>query len=173
MSQPTHQHINTRIVLSYCGTYNTTYTLGFNTVTQIYSITLILDLVSVMSIILTKCHLSISISLTPWPPYQSNNLISSLRSSNIIPILITLYLASPPLHTPSNTHMLMSNTQLLWSTHLTNTILPKVMSNPLTFVGGLKSNTPSLMLSDISHHHSSLPILIQVGQWWVDRSEHM
>ena len=65
MSQATHQHINTRIVLSYCGTYNTTYTLGFKTVTQIYSITLILDLVSVMSIILTKCHVSISISLSP------------------------------------------------------------------------------------------------------------
>jgi photosystem I P700 chlorophyll a apoprotein A2 len=163
MSQPTHQHINTGVVLSYSGVYNVIYTLGFTSVTQIYSLVLILDLASVVSIILAECHSSISMSLVARPAYQSNNLMSSLRLSNIIPIFITLYLASPSLRISSNTHMLLSGTQLLWSAHLIDIILSGTTSNPLTFVGGLKSDTASLMLSDISHHHSSLPILIQVG----------
>lgn len=71
--------------------------------------------------------------------------------------IITHHLASPPVHTPSNSLILLSLTQLLWSTHLTN-YLP-TSQHTLTFVGGLKSNTPSITLSDISHHHSSLPIL--------------
>ena len=146
---PTHTPINSRIVLSYCGAYNTTYTLGFNTLTQIYSITLILDLLPVITLILTPSHHTIT---SPLP-----DLHPTLPHYPLTITIITHHLASPPLHTPSNTLILLSLTQLLWSTHLTNTITPSHYT--LTFVGGLKSNTPSITLSDISHHHSSLPIL--------------
>ena len=169
---PTHTPINSRIVLSYCGAYNTTYTLGFNTLTQIYSITLILDLLPVITLILTPSHHTIT---SPLP-----DLHPTLPHYPLTITIITHHLASPPLHTPSNTLILLSLTQLLWSTHLTNTITGVNTSHyisyagvntlatthrvcyhqrALTFVGGLKSNTPSITLSDISHHHSSLPIL--------------
>ena len=151
--------LNSRIVLSYCGAYNTTNTLGFNTNTQIYSITLILDLLPVITLILTPSHQYESITLC-----NTTMLHSSYPNATFIQLFITHHLASPCIHTSSLTHILLSLTQLLWSTHLTNTITPTTTHTCIiSFVGGLKSNTPSLTLSDISHHHSSLPILLAIS----------
>ena len=75
--------------------------------------------------------------------------------------LITYHLASPSLHIPSHTLILLSLTLVLWSTHLINIQEYSIDHlHPITFVGGVKSNTPSIILSDISHHHSALPILL-------------
>lgn len=61
---------------------------------------------------------------------------------------LSSHLSSLPLITPS---------PLLYLTYTLHSLT--ILSHHLTFVGGLKSNTPSITLSDISHHHSSLPIL--------------
>lgn len=161
---PTHTPINSRIVLSYSGAYNTTYTLGFNTLTQIYSITLILDLLPVITLILTSPHHTITSPLT--------SLHLTLPHYPLTITIITYHLASPSLHTSSNTLMLLSLTQLLWSTHLTKTINTYPKTHTLTFVGGLKSNTSSITLSDISHHHSSLPILSPTSTLVLTASHH-
>jgi len=57
-----------RIVLSYCGALSLTYTHGFNTLTQIYSITLILDLLPVITLILTPSHHTITSPLPDLHP---------------------------------------------------------------------------------------------------------
>jgi hypothetical protein len=59
-----HPAINSRVVLSYGGAYNMSYTLGFNTLTQIYSITLILDLFSIITLILASFHHMISLTFS-------------------------------------------------------------------------------------------------------------
>ena len=75
--------------------------------------------------------------------------------------MITYHIASPSLHISSHTIILLSLTPGLWSTHLINIqCVAPGHSYPLSFAGGVKSNTASLILSDISHHHSSLPILL-------------
>ena len=72
---------------------------------------------------------------------------------------IASYLASPSVHTPSNISLPLCMTQLLWSVHLVDIgLLSQYSDYHLTFAGGLKSNIPSVIISDISHHHPSVSI---------------
>ena len=151
VSIATPNDINSRVVLSYSGVYNTLYTLGFNTLTQIYSITLILDLMSVGTLLVGSIHTK----LPSWDPSRS----TSRHLYN--PLSVTSHITSSSMHISSQSIILLSLGQLLWSTHLIDTQgVTLTNSYPLSFVGGLKSDTSSIMLSDISHHHLALPILL-------------
>ena len=143
--------INSRVVLSYSGVYNTLYTLGFKTMTQIYSIVLILDMLSVVTLLLGAIHLKVP----SWGASRSTfrHLYNTMS--------VTSHITSPPMHISSQSITLLALGQLLWSTHLID-IQGVTMKGvyPLSFVGGLKSDTSCIMLSDISHHHLALPILL-------------
>ena len=135
------------------------YTLGFNTLTQIYSITLILDLFSIITLILASFHHMISLTFSQSREHVHTYYLSIHIQSTLYQEMITYHIASPSLHISSHTIILLSLTLGLWSTHLINIqCVAPGHSYPLSFAGGVKSNTASLILSDISHHHSSLPI---------------
>jgi photosystem I P700 chlorophyll a apoprotein A2 len=145
--------INIGVVLSYSGVYNTLYTLGFNTVTQIYSIVLTLDLMSVGTLLVGYVHSN----LPSWASTRS----TSRHLYNPKCMSVTSHITSPSMHISSQSITLLSLAQLLWSTHLIDTQgVTLTKSHPLSFVGGLKSDTSCIMLSDISHHHLALPILL-------------
>ena len=160
-----HTSINSRIVLSYGGVYNLAYTLGFNTFTQIYSLTLILDLLSITTLILASSHHLVSSTLLARREYSHTHHSLIHMQSTLLQPLITYHLASPSLHIPSHTLILLSLTLVLWSTHLINIQEYSIdHPYPLTFVGGVKSNTPAIILSDISHHHLAIPIFLMTYQ---------
>ena len=150
-----HHATNSRVVLSYSGVYNTLYTLGFNTVTQIYSIVLILDLMSIGYLLLASIH----IKLPSWASGRS----TSRHLYNLIlrTIWVTSYITSSSIHMSSQSIILLSLSQVLWSTHLIDIQgVTFTYSYGLSFVGGLKSDTCCIMLSDISHHHLAVSILL-------------
>jgi len=128
---------------------------------------LILDLPSIFVLSLSKLHHSMTQLADPLSngvTIQDIGISLSSGYPNTRPLTsysICLYLSSPSLHPPSNISLLLCLTQLLWSTHLTNIcLLSQYNDYHLTFASGLKSNTSSVILSDISHHHLCISIIL-------------
>jgi photosystem I P700 chlorophyll a apoprotein A2 len=149
----TFNAINTSVVLSYSGVSNILYTLGFSTVTQIYSVVLIMDMLSVCSLLVGWIHIKI--------PSWSSSRSTSRHLYNPEIVSVISHITSPSIHISSQSIILLSLAQLLWSAHLIDIQGgTSIHSYPLSFVGGLKSDTCSIVLSDISHHHLALSILL-------------
>merc|ERR1711920_1095445 len=112
---------------------------------------LILDLPSIIGLIIAELHHTTTLSQG-----QSHH-PEILPTGSLTPYLMTYYLASPSLRISSNTYIGLCVTQLLWSAHLIDVcLLSEYNHQCLSFVGGLKSDTSSIVLSDISHHHLSI-----------------
>ncbi len=159
-----HLPINSGMILSYGGVYHVLYTLGFCTLTQIYSIILILDLLSIMSLSISSLQYNMSTSSLKSIVMASTHLGRYNSYICLFKQFIVSYLSSPPLHISSHSMSLVSLALLLWSGHLIDIQCSSIgYPYPLSFLGGLKSNTSSITLSDISHHHLSVSILTLLG----------
>jgi photosystem I P700 chlorophyll a apoprotein A2 len=158
--------------LSYSGIYNWLYTVGFNSVFQIYNFVIICELLAVISIPLGKLHCATSFSeLLQWLTLNKSVLFIW---AEFIPLFIpfTTYNIRLNFHTG----ILMGFWSIAWCGHLVHSAIPIsrgtesynasapidatcIAFSTLTFLGGLKSNTISLYLTDIGHHHLGVGLL--------------
>jgi hypothetical protein len=113
-----HSAINGGVVLSYAGVYNVLYTLGFTTLTQIYSLVLILDLLSIVALILASFHHMTSLTLLQSGEHAHTHHSPIHIQSTLYQEMITYHIASPSLRISSHTIILLSLTLGLWSAHL-------------------------------------------------------
>ena len=149
------------IVLSYSGIYNWLYTVGFNSVNQIYNLTACCELLAVFSIPLAKVDSLLNEELLQWLRLNKCSFVHHY------------YIAAFQYNIGLNFHtgILMGFISIAWSGHLLDVAIPIGRTTDssiggitkgslyLTFLGGLKSNTISLYLSDIAHHHLGLGIV--------------
>lgn len=155
------------IVLSYSGIYNWLYTVGFNSVNQIYNLIIICELLAVISIPLSQVHLILNDELLQW---LTLNKCSLPKPSFISLVCITI--SSYNIRFNFHTGILMGFFSIAWCAHLLDVAIPigrginlhtasadYAATLYLTFTGGLKSNTISLYLTDIAHHHLGLGIV--------------
>ena len=178
--------VNT-IVLSYSGIYNWLYTLGFNSVFQLYNFVIICELLAVISIPLGKVHLIYLEDTLQWCYIVGFTLNLELEiikklSPKSMPIFIwpfklfVAYFDLGNLRLNFHTGIIIGFLSIAWCGHLVHVAIPisstttnlypfytgnwVLYSNDiLTFFGGLKSNTISLSITDIAHHHLGVGIL--------------
>ena len=142
--------------IAYNGIYNSVYTLGFNSVTHVYNFVITHELLAV-----------ISIPVLVNPSLLAHHAKSSLLSLRFHQFIIHLHKKLNarninPTHF-NITYRLMGFLSIGWCGHNVDPLsllhcicLPHLK---LTFFGGLKSNTISLYLTDIAHHHLGVGIL--------------
>jgi len=158
------------VVLSYSGLYNWMTTVGFSSVFQIYNGVLLCELVAVCSLLLGKMHLLLNESLLQWFSKHSLSLFSAGIGSFLWPVRLgSVLIEASTLRANFHTGVLIGFTSLAWSGHLLHVAIPVSRSTnmniappqvySLTLDGGLKSDTASLYLSDIAHHHIAIGIL--------------
>ena len=149
------------IVLSYSGIYNWLYTVGFNSVNEIYNLIIQLELLAVISIPLAKVD-----------SLLNEELLLGLKSYRATTTIISaIPMANGYYHSFGrrlNCHngILIGFASILWFHHLHYHAIPIARQHAtpnilasLTFFGGLKLNTQSLYLTDIAHHHLACGIL--------------
>ena len=153
------------MVLSYSGIYNWLYTLGFINVFQIYNCSTTCQLLAVISIPLGKLHNTSLEQLIQWLEFRrakSVLFVIEYSLSTIIGVIIN----SPTFRLNFHTGIAIGFWSIAWSGHLLHVAIPisrginlHTMTLSITFLGGLKSNTISLYLTDIAHHHLAIGIL--------------
>jgi len=150
------------IVLSYSGIYNWLYTVGFNSVNQIYNLVIACELLAVISILLSQVHLILNDELLQWLALNKSSLQkpSFIISSCLMCVTISSYNIRLNFHTG----VLVGFFSIAWCAHLLDVAIPSAGPNAmqgraLTFMGGLKSDTASLYLTDIAHHHLALGVI--------------
>ncbi len=142
------------IVLSYSGIYNWLYTVGFNSVNEIYNLIIQLELLAVISIPLAKVD-----------SLLNEELLLGLKSYTCITTNISaIPMANGYYHSFGrrlNCHngILIGFASILWFHHLHYHAIPIARQHAivnilasLTFFGGLKLNTQSLYLTDTNTH---------------------
>ena len=151
------------IIVSYSGIYNWLYTVGFNSVFHIYNFVIMNELLAVVSIPLAKLHLVYLDSKLQW--------LSFVKSSLFIwPFkMFVSYFDLGKLRLNFHIGVLIGYVSIAWSGHLVHAALhwgfQQVENNwtqlcsLLTFEGGIQSNTCSLYLTDMAHHHLGVGIL--------------
>eukprot|EP00931_Biecheleriopsis_adriatica_P016233 TRINITY_DN12026_c0_g1_i4.p1 TRINITY_DN12026_c0_g1~~TRINITY_DN12026_c0_g1_i4.p1 ORF type:complete len:588 (+),score=-69.61 TRINITY_DN12026_c0_g1_i4:422-2185(+) len=164
MSQKVYSAFKTSahaVVLSYSGIYNWLYTVGFSSVNEIYNFVIQLELLAVISILLAKLHLQMNEELLlGLKNYTSiTSLISAIPMANG-------YYHSSGARLNYHTGVLVGFTSILWFCHFHYHAIPVARQHAtpnilasLTFLGGLKSDTQSLYLTDIAHHHLACGVL--------------
>jgi photosystem I P700 chlorophyll a apoprotein A2 len=137
LSLPLSKSTAIATAIAYNGIYNSVYTVGFNSVTHVYNFVITLELLAVISIPLaTTCARSLF--------YAHKKLNArNIKSRRFF-------------FTIKSTHRL-GFLSIGWCGHLVDLAIQHRSS--LTFFGGLKSNTISLYLTDIAHHHLGVGIL--------------
>jgi photosystem I P700 chlorophyll a apoprotein A2 len=174
------------VVLSYSGIYNWLYASGFNSVFHLYNFVIVCELLAVISLLLGKVHLIYLEDMLQWLLRRIWLLRYYNDGGAIGPIFIwpfRLFLACFDLGgLRLNFHIgvMIGFFSIAWCGHLVHvarayglTTLASVSLYPfytgnwvlysgcevLTFLGGLKSDTASLYLTDIAHHHLAVGIL--------------
>jgi len=160
------------VALSYSGIYNWLYTVGFTSVFQIYNFVIVCELLAVASILLGKLHCAVSFSeLLQWLALNKSVLFTW---AEFVPSLIPLTTSNIRLN--FHTGVLMGFSSIAWCGHLIHFAIPvsrgtesynasaptdatSIAFSTLTFLGGLKSDTASLYLTDIAHHHLAIGLL--------------
>ena len=166
------------IVLSYSGIYNWLYTLGFNSVFQIYNFVINLELLAGISLVLGKLHDTLNEELLHSLSYghkRSLNLQALDLGHRTHFVFVEIFRLGN-IRLNFHNSFLMGFFSIAWATHLLHLAIPISrgingilspldvngsikLSSWLTFLGGLKSNTISLYLTDIAHHHLGVGIL--------------
>ena len=178
----------TPTAIAYNGIYNSVYTLGFNSVTHVYNFSITCELLAVISIPLatrpSRYPLLVlhrfRFAICEAPASAQIEIIhfhKKLNAAHIKPVGIDIR------NTVIGFNLrFMGFLSIGWCGHLLDrTQIPlgtssKSFPGPtLTFFGGLKSNTISLYLTDIAHHHLGVGILFVVStdlycavapNWW-------
>ena len=160
------------MVVSYSGIYNWLYTVGFINVFQIYNCSTTCQLLAVISIPLGKLHNTSLEQLIQWLEFRrakSVLLYICYSLSTIIRVIIN----SPTFRLNFHTGIPIGFWSIAWCGHLLHVAIPisrginltapplthGLYIHTLTLLGGLKSNTISLYLTDIAHHHLAIGIL--------------
>jgi photosystem I P700 chlorophyll a apoprotein A2 len=147
------------VVLSYSGIYNWLYTVGFTSVFQIYNFVIVCELLAVISILLGKLHLILNEELLQWLALNKELLFSNVRPPRFANVLIEGFNIRLNFHIG----VLMGFFSIAWCGHLLHVAIPVSRGIEhgvcLTFNGGLKSDTASLYLTDIAHHHLAVGVL--------------
>jgi photosystem I P700 chlorophyll a apoprotein A2 len=145
----------TATAIAYNGIYNSVYTLGFNSVTHVYNFVITHELLAVISI----PYASLAINYLKTLPHHLHPHLRMPRFQiEIIHLHKKLNARNIKLTIPNpqerlNLLRLMGFLSIGWCGHLVD------LGSSLTFFGGLKSNTISLYLTDIAHHHLGVGIL--------------
>jgi photosystem I P700 chlorophyll a apoprotein A2 len=149
------------VVLSYSGIYNWLYTVGFSSVNQIYNLVIACELLAVISILLSQVHLILNDELLQWLALNK----SSLQKPSFIS-LMCVTISSYNIRLNFHTGVLVGFFSIAWCAHLLDVTRAVgrehfAICSPLylTFMGGLKSDTASLYLTDIAHHHLALGVI--------------
>jgi len=194
-------HQATGINILFSGIYNWLYTLGFNSLFQLYNLVILFQLLAVISLLLGKLHLISNSEFWFWlSSYKP--LVRSLEDIKVYPLLkvFLAYFDLAGLRLNFHIGILIGFLSILWSGHLVDVALPisrglhpslsfaysvsqDLFSNwvlysldidknnhifrstlgagqaVFTFLGGLKSDTISLYLTDIAHHHLGVGVL--------------
>ena len=174
-----------RILLSYSGIYNWVFTIGFNTVFDVYNFVITYEFLGVTFIRLGRIHLIYSCQFTPWvtlnKPVEKEikgTLPSPRLAEEIIRILskkLGLHIKVHPIFIWPCKFFLAyfeypfyTGDWVLYSTHINNddgrkTLRGNSLHTSITWLGGLKSNTISLYLTDIGHHHFAVGVVFLWG----------
>ena len=156
--------------IAYNGIYNSVYTLGFNSLTDVYNFSITLELLALISIAYGSVHHELASPPHTHPPHNNPSPYLSAPPRFQIEIIhlhkklnarIMKQEDALALHSPLNLMRLMGFLSIGWCAHLVDLGTPHRSS--LTFFGGLKSNTISLYLTDIAHHHLAVGILFVVS----------
>ena len=150
------------VIVSYSGIYNWLYAVGFNGVFQIYNFVTMNELLAVISIILAKLHLAYFESKLQW--------LSLAKSSLFIWLIkmVVAYFDLGKFRLNFHIGVLIGFSCVSWSGHLVHIALNlscqyednwRQLFLLITFEGGIKSNTCSLYLTDIIHHHLAVGIV--------------
>jgi photosystem I P700 chlorophyll a apoprotein A2 len=146
---------NYAVVLSYSGINNWLYTCGFSSINQIYNFVIACEVIAVISILLAKLH------------HVLNGELLSFLAQRAQTSFMLDYITADAYGIRLNYHtgVLVGLTSLAWCGHLISLAIPVArgvteveVGAYLTFLGGLKSDTASLYLSDIAHHHLALGV---------------
>jgi photosystem I P700 chlorophyll a apoprotein A2 len=167
-------------VVSFSGISNWLYTLGFSSVFHLYNLVIVFQLLAVISILLGKLHLMYHEELLHWlsfnkPTNGTGALLYHKKigfDGKVYPLLqaqAAIHLAVSYALPASSASILIGFLSIAWSGHFVHyaSLLPINYSNQentprlpsLTFLGGLKSDTASLYLTDIAHHHLAIGVL--------------
>ena len=179
----------TPTAIAYNGIYNSVYTLGFNSVTHVYNFSITCELLAVISIPLSSAYASYGrYPLLVLHRFRFAICVSSTNGSRLkykcaqIEIIhfhkkLNAAYAShiKPVGIDIRNTVIGFNLRFMgflsigWCGHLLDRtqiplgLAPETWPEPtLTFFGGLKSNTISLYLTDIAHHHLGVGILFVV-----------
>jgi photosystem I P700 chlorophyll a apoprotein A2 len=169
--------------IAYNGIYTLLYTLGLNSVVQLYNLVLGTELLGAAWISLAFTNTTHLDSLAQWvrhhqplpqaigiitikPPSQRFTHTNSLGSLVLGLSIWPFKLVSGIMHLLEggalnfHTGTLIGFLSIAWGGHLLHLyIIQTDIVQHLTFHGGLKSNTISLYLTDIAHHHLGVGIL--------------
>ena len=127
------------VVLYYSGIYNWMDAVGFMNVYQLYNFVILTELLAVISITLGNIHFVSTEKLFHW-----------LGESPIA----YYFDSSVPHFRRLNFHIL-GFLSILWAGHC----LSLDKGACITFLGGFQSNTVSLYITDIAHHHLGVGVL--------------
>ena len=156
--------------IAYNGIYNSVYTLGFNSLTDVYNFVITLELLALISIAYGSVHHELGATPYTHPPHNRIYFCPSPTPRFQIEIIhlhkklnarIMKQEEALATQEPLNLMRLMGFLSIGWCAHLVDLGTPHRSS--LTFFGGLKSNTISLYLTDIAHHHLAVGILFVVS----------
>ena len=151
------------ILITYSGIYNQVYTSGFNTINQIYKITIIHTCLAVISIPLAKIHIKTHSELLHKLYINKPSAYYSIYQALSTFCLVTI--SSVNIRFNFHTAIPIAIFSIAHTGHLLDITIPALQpatlhihphSTNLTFFGGLKSNTTSLYLTDIAHHHLAI-----------------
>ena len=163
-STPYSHTIITTILITYSGIYNQLYTSGFNTINQIYKTTFTSSCLAVISIPLAKIHIKTHSEVL----HNSTTHASQIPSFFQLLYFLDVGISSVNIRFNFHTGILVGLFSIAHTGHLLDITIPasRDITAPLshtspsylTFFGGLKSNTTSLYLTDIAHHHLAIGI---------------
>ena len=154
----------TSSLIAYSGLYNLVYTLGFSSINQIYKTTISLSCLAFTCLVLAKVHISTNNELLHKIGTSAG---SHAGSHSQLLYFLNSGLTSVNLRLNPHTGILVGLSSIAFSGHLLDISIPasrdvNAQAGPslsyLTFLGGLKSNTSSLYLTDIAHHHLAIGI---------------
>ena len=178
-----------RFLLSFSGIYNWLYTVGFNTVFDVYNFVITHEFLGVTFIRIGNLHLIYSCQFTQWVALNKGVEISKYQATAFKEQKLALHIKVHPIFiwpckffvayfdclrlTFINfwVGIIIAPLSGAWSAHYCvnlNLNNPQAFytgdwlsyhSTILTFLGGLKSNRISLYLTDIAHHHFGVALL--------------
>mmetsp|Transcript_6945 Transcript_6945/g.14901 ORF Transcript_6945/g.14901 Transcript_6945/m.14901 type:complete len:662 (-) Transcript_6945:7-1992(-) len=163
-----YSHTTTAAVLiAYSGIYNQLYTSGFSTINQIYKATIIYTCLAVISILLAKIHVKTHSELLHKLYINKSQVHQALSTLCLVTI------SSVNIRLNFHTAVPVAIFSIAYTGHLLDVAIPasravteasqtspaKSIYTYLTFFGGLKSDTASLYLTDIAHHHLAIGVI--------------